>query len=373
MAGGEGESAAAPLLEEKPQVYVDGCPGCAVDRRKAENPGIPYKHFFHIWIIILVSCASYMLGRALTSTAWGMVADRIGRKPVIVLAILSTSASWAIGLILGPAIGGYLAQPTEKYPELFPPNSVFGRTSRSQIRRRETGKRRIRVPEEPAVATRSGRGRATVGDRKGRRIRAPKEPAAAALLGRRRAAVGEGKRLWICRGAHRRHAVREGEGHRVIGEAEGCRICPRSPPPPYRLGGEEALGSTPEEPAATALSPSAIGEGKRLGCRIRSRGARRCRPFAERQRGRPRGCRPFAGSRPETGLGERRRRERGGAAWGARERGGRAGVVWGRGRGEGGGWGGDQMVFFLLGIVVFIELVWTFKPFLAVAEQIPSS
>jgi MFS family permease len=34
--------------------------------------------------------ASYMLGRALTSTAWGMIADRIGRKPVIILAIIST-------------------------------------------------------------------------------------------------------------------------------------------------------------------------------------------------------------------------------------------------------------------------------------------
>lgn len=33
--------------------------------------------------------ASYMLGRALTSAAWGMVADRIGRKPVIVLGIFS--------------------------------------------------------------------------------------------------------------------------------------------------------------------------------------------------------------------------------------------------------------------------------------------
>ena len=32
---------------------------------------------------------SYMLGRTLTSTAWGMVADRIGRKPVIVLGIFS--------------------------------------------------------------------------------------------------------------------------------------------------------------------------------------------------------------------------------------------------------------------------------------------
>ncbi|EEC67617.1 hypothetical protein OsI_35001 [Oryza sativa Indica Group] len=91
--------------------------------------------------------ASYMFGRALTSTAWGMVADRIGRKPVIIFGIFSAfvfntlfglsthywmaittrfligslngllgpirvSTSWAIGLIVGPAIGGYLAQET---------------------------------------------------------------------------------------------------------------------------------------------------------------------------------------------------------------------------------------------------------------------
>ncbi|BAT12567.1 Os11g0136400 [Oryza sativa Japonica Group] len=37
------------------------------------------------------------------------------------------STSWAIGLIVGPAIGGYLAQPSEKYPILFPANSLFGR------------------------------------------------------------------------------------------------------------------------------------------------------------------------------------------------------------------------------------------------------
>jgi hypothetical protein len=55
--GGDGESAAAPLLEKKPAAaYYDGCPGCAVDRRKAESTGIPYKLFFHIWIINLVSC-----------------------------------------------------------------------------------------------------------------------------------------------------------------------------------------------------------------------------------------------------------------------------------------------------------------------------
>ncbi|XP_006662717.1 probable peptide/nitrate transporter At3g43790 isoform X2 [Oryza brachyantha] len=212
-AGDEVAAAAAPPLPET-AYYHEGCPGCAVDRSKALNPGVPYLRFFHIWIIILVSClpisllfpflyfmirdlhiakrvedigfyagfvgASYMLGRALTSAAWGMVADYIGRKPVIIFGIFSAfvfntlfglstqywmaittrfllgslngllgpirayaievcrpehqaiglslvSTSWAIGLIVGPAIGGYLAQPSEKYPNLFPTNSLFGR------------------------------------------------------------------------------------------------------------------------------------------------------------------------------------------------------------------------------------------------------
>uniref|UniRef100_A0A0E0MC63 Major facilitator superfamily (MFS) profile domain-containing protein n=1 Tax=Oryza punctata TaxID=4537 RepID=A0A0E0MC63_ORYPU len=150
MAAGD---AATPLLET---AYHEGCPACAVDRSKALNPGIPYMRFFHIWIIILVSClpisslfpflyfmirdlhvakrvedigfyagfvgASYMLGRALTSTAWGMIADRIGRKPAYAVEVCRpehqsiglslVSTSWAIGLIVGPAIGGYLAQET---------------------------------------------------------------------------------------------------------------------------------------------------------------------------------------------------------------------------------------------------------------------
>jgi len=122
MAGGEGK-AAVPLLEKKTEVYFDGCPGCAMDRRKAENPGIPYDLFFHIWVINLVTCmplsslfpylyfmirdlhiakrvedigfyagfvgAAYMLGRTLTSIIWGILADRIGRKPVIVITIFS--------------------------------------------------------------------------------------------------------------------------------------------------------------------------------------------------------------------------------------------------------------------------------------------
>jgi hypothetical protein len=56
MAAGSESEAAAPFLETKPQVYFDGCPGCAMELRKAANPGVPYRLFFHVWIIIFVSC-----------------------------------------------------------------------------------------------------------------------------------------------------------------------------------------------------------------------------------------------------------------------------------------------------------------------------
>uniref|UniRef100_A0ACD5VN16 Uncharacterized protein n=1 Tax=Avena sativa TaxID=4498 RepID=A0ACD5VN16_AVESA len=124
--------------------------------------------------------ASYMLGRALTSVLWGVVADKHGRKPVLVITLFSVvifntlfglsssywmalttrgllgllsgmlgpvkayatevcrkehghlalsliSSSRGIGLIVGPAIGGYLAQPADKYPDIFSVNSIFGR------------------------------------------------------------------------------------------------------------------------------------------------------------------------------------------------------------------------------------------------------
>ncbi|KAF8701210.1 hypothetical protein HU200_033727 [Digitaria exilis] len=88
----DGEAAAAaPLLEEKPTaVYIEGCPGCAIDREKAENTGIPYLRFFHIWIINLVVCLPI--------------------SSIFPLVYFMISTSWAIGLILGPSIGGYLAQ-----------------------------------------------------------------------------------------------------------------------------------------------------------------------------------------------------------------------------------------------------------------------
>ncbi|KAG5130702.1 hypothetical protein JHK84_037099 [Glycine max] len=107
--------------------------------------------------------SAFMLGRCLTSLLWGTIADRFGRKPVFVIGIIAVvifntlfglstsfwmavimrflmgslngllgtakayateifreehqalglstvSAAWGIGLIIGPALGGYLAQ-----------------------------------------------------------------------------------------------------------------------------------------------------------------------------------------------------------------------------------------------------------------------
>ncbi|KAG0463835.1 hypothetical protein HPP92_019904 [Vanilla planifolia] len=192
-----------PLLK---RVYHDDCPGCEVDQRKEANRGMPYKVFIHVWLVTLCAAlpisslfpflyfmirdlhvakrvedigfyagfvgSSFMLGRALTSVLWGIVADRYGRKPVIVIGIvtvvifntlfgLSTSywmaivtrfllgclngllgpikaysvevapkeyqavgislvtTAWGIGLVIGPSLGGILAQPAEKYPNIF--------------------------------------------------------------------------------------------------------------------------------------------------------------------------------------------------------------------------------------------------------------
>ncbi|KAF3536545.1 hypothetical protein F2Q69_00018772 [Brassica cretica] len=126
-----------------------------------------------------VGC-SFMVGRTLTSVIWGIVADRYGRKPVILIGIASVvifntlfglsvnflmaiitrfclgsfngllvpikayametirdeyhglalstvSTAWGVGLIFSPAIGGFLAQPAKQYPRLFSEESIFGK------------------------------------------------------------------------------------------------------------------------------------------------------------------------------------------------------------------------------------------------------
>ncbi|XP_010492151.1 PREDICTED: protein ZINC INDUCED FACILITATOR-LIKE 1-like [Camelina sativa] len=200
------------LLESK---YHEGCPGCKVDQMKRLRRGFPFSELFSVWIIVLcttlpisslfpflyfmiddfdiakkeedigfyagfVGC-SFMLGRALTSVICGILSDRYGRKPVILigtssvvifntlfglslnfwmaiitrfclgcfngllggpikayavetfrdeyqsLALSAVSTAWGIGLIIGPAIGGFLAQPAKQYPSLFSQDSIFGK------------------------------------------------------------------------------------------------------------------------------------------------------------------------------------------------------------------------------------------------------
>ncbi|XP_054814046.1 protein ZINC INDUCED FACILITATOR-LIKE 1-like [Prosopis cineraria] len=198
-----------PLLKKE---YHENCPGCKVDKAKETNRGVPVRHLFTIWMVVLCTTlpisslfpflyfmvrdfkiaeseediggyagyvgSAFMLGRSLTSVVWGMISDRYGRKPVIIIGVLTVvifntlfglstsfwmavimrfllgglngllgpmkayateifreehqslglstvSASWGIGLIIGPALGGYLAQPVEKYPNIFPKNSFW--------------------------------------------------------------------------------------------------------------------------------------------------------------------------------------------------------------------------------------------------------
>ncbi|KAI6676714.1 hypothetical protein NL676_037510 [Syzygium grande] len=200
-----------PLLEKH---YYENCPGCKVEKLKESRKGLPIRELVSIWIVVLCTTlpisslfpflyfmvrdfhiakreedigyyagyigSSFMFGRALTSVFWGIVADRYGRKPVIIIGIIAVvifntlfglsvnfwmaiamrfllgslngllgpikayateifreeyqalgvtavSTAWGIGLIVGPAVGGYLAQPAEKFPSIFSKESVFGR------------------------------------------------------------------------------------------------------------------------------------------------------------------------------------------------------------------------------------------------------
>ncbi|KAF9676481.1 hypothetical protein SADUNF_Sadunf08G0006400 [Salix dunnii] len=198
----------------KKDVYYENCPGCKVDQLKELKRGFPFRELISIWIVVLCTAlpistlfpflyfmirdfgiaereedigyyagyvgSSFMIGRALTSVFWGIVADRYGRKPVIILGTIAVvifntlfglsvnfwmaiitrfllgslngllgpikayaveifraeyqalglstvSTAWGIGLIIGPALGGFLAQPAEKYPNLFSKEFIFGR------------------------------------------------------------------------------------------------------------------------------------------------------------------------------------------------------------------------------------------------------
>ncbi|XP_058753920.1 protein ZINC INDUCED FACILITATOR-LIKE 1-like [Vicia villosa] len=205
----EEENLGQPLLKKR---YYENCPGCKVDQAKELGTDVSIRNLSYIWMTMLCGTlpvaslfpfvyfmvkdfniaeseedisayagyvgSSFMLGRSLTSILWGIISDRYGRKPVIIVGVMtvvvfntlfglstnlwmaismrfflgslngligpvkayateifreekqalglsSVVAAWGVGLVIGPALGGYLAQPTLKYPHLFPKDSFW--------------------------------------------------------------------------------------------------------------------------------------------------------------------------------------------------------------------------------------------------------
>ncbi|KAL8037123.1 hypothetical protein ABFX02_11G019100 [Erythranthe guttata] len=207
------EDESEPLIKKRGG-YHESCEACTIEKFKESSNGIPFKLFSFVWIITLAAAlpisslfpflyfmikdfhiakreedisfyagyvgSAFMLGRALTSLLWGKVADKYGRRPIIMIGTFTVvifntlfglsvnfwmaistrfllgslcgilgpmrayaseicreehqalgmsvvGTSWGIGLVIGPAVGGFLAQPAEKYPHIFSAESLFGR------------------------------------------------------------------------------------------------------------------------------------------------------------------------------------------------------------------------------------------------------
>jgi MFS family permease len=83
--------------------------------------GLSTSFWLAISVRFLLGCFNCLLG-VIRAYASEVVSEEYN---ALSLSVVSTSRG--IGLILGPAIGGYLAQPAEKYPNIFSQSSVFGR------------------------------------------------------------------------------------------------------------------------------------------------------------------------------------------------------------------------------------------------------
>ncbi|GKU91563.1 hypothetical protein SLEP1_g5423 [Rubroshorea leprosula] len=90
--------------------YYENCPGCKVDQLKELKTGLPIRELVSMWIVVLCT--------ALERCFLGYLDSSLSKQ---------VSTAWGIGLIVGPALGGFLAQPAEKYPNIFSKESLFGR------------------------------------------------------------------------------------------------------------------------------------------------------------------------------------------------------------------------------------------------------
>ena len=54
--GNDNDDATAPPSPSPPEtVYYEGCPGCAMERKKENSTGTPYKEFFYVGVTTLAS------------------------------------------------------------------------------------------------------------------------------------------------------------------------------------------------------------------------------------------------------------------------------------------------------------------------------
>ncbi|VAI10313.1 unnamed protein product [Triticum turgidum subsp. durum] len=52
--GNDNDEAKAPSSSPE-TVYYEGCPGCAMERKKENSTGTPYKEFFYVGVTTLAS------------------------------------------------------------------------------------------------------------------------------------------------------------------------------------------------------------------------------------------------------------------------------------------------------------------------------
>jgi len=79
----------------------------------------------NLWMAVsmrfLLGCLNGLLGPIKA------YATEIFREEEQALGLSTVVAAWGVGLVIGPALGGYLAQPVLKYPHIFPKGSFWDR------------------------------------------------------------------------------------------------------------------------------------------------------------------------------------------------------------------------------------------------------
>ncbi|KAF0889010.1 hypothetical protein E2562_021068 [Oryza meyeriana var. granulata] len=105
----EEAGAEVPLLKGEGE-YHPGCPGCAHDRKRELYRGLPHKEFLYLWLICLT--AALPISSLFPFLYFMAYAIEVCRPEHEALALSLVSTAWGIGLIIGPAIGGYLSQET---------------------------------------------------------------------------------------------------------------------------------------------------------------------------------------------------------------------------------------------------------------------